>query len=235
MKKDLNEVIENIFIIKNSIGKAQRNYDKIYKFLLLLGIINLVYHGMAMILAIGLEPPIGLRYQHINQFLYAITLVAFFIYYIKIYIEEKISSNKYYLSFLNIFAGITFLLPFLMFIIRMLLGSMNIPYEEISASLIQLQELEMLANVFLFCSIVVLCGHILRKKSMTVISAVFLFIYLVILFIYKDVEYAISFSVAPTFISLLSMYHFLLISIGYIILAMIIKYKNSESDTNGNN
>ncbi|MFZ7132156.1 MAG: hypothetical protein ACOWWR_07340 [Eubacteriales bacterium] len=147
----------------------------------------------------------------------------------KIYREEKTSSNKYYLSFLSLFAGITFLFPLLQYIITMMFDY-NASIEDSANFAIQMQSLNMTFNILLLCISITICGYILRKESMKFIAVVTLFIYLIISLIYNEIEFNIGLYI-PSTISLLRIYYNLAVSIGYIIIALMLKH--SENDTDG--
>ncbi|MCW3491624.1 hypothetical protein [Dethiobacter alkaliphilus] len=215
--KSFDGALEDIRIIKTSIGENKGSFDKIYKFLLFLGIVNLV--GF-MLTALGFFMfTLDDRYWMFIGNMNIVMHLLLFVYFVKVYKEEKISSNKYYLAFLNIFAGIVFLLPFLNLIMRFWV-SFSVYYRDVSETFFKLREVSMTSNILLFCFILVLCGLFLKKTSMFFASAVIFLLYLIFSVVYN----------VPTFdnieggsIPLLAIYYDLVKSIGYIVVATILK------------
>jgi magnesium-transporting ATPase (P-type) len=230
MKKNLDAALEDIAIIKDSIEQVKENRYRLYNILMIVGLINLVYHGASTIAAIFLDAYEYGKFYGVSWSLNRIAYAIFFIYYIKIYREEKFSSNKYYLSFLNIFGAITFLLPLIMYIIKMM-SFVNISNEMTSNLIMQSMDMSMLSNILLLCFSAIMCGTILRKKSIQFLSIGILFVYMLLSLVYKDIAYTIGISETPASTSLLSIYYILAISVGYIIIAIILKY--SRNTTNG--
>lgn len=221
--------LKDISIIKKSIGENKSPNGKIYIFLLLLGFVNLTYFVLS---TIGATMFVMLN----NYFVFTHTLkvilyILLFIYFVKIYNEEKTSSNKYYLWFLSIFTGIIFLLPLLMLFMRFFTNFILDDYRNLGESFLHLNNISMLSNVLLFCLILALCGFILKKQSMFIFSSMIFLIYLIIAVPYSEVTFDIPFSKTPNvFISLIGIYYNLVISLGYIVIAtfMIINRDNAH-------
>lgn len=227
MKKNIEDTLEDIFIIKNSIGNAKGNYNKLYKILIAFGVVNLIYYLTTIILSIMFKP--HMIQPHFNIILNITIYTFLLIYFTKIYREERKSSNKYYLNFLSIWAIVTFLLPLLLFIIRIIIN-FNIHLEEKGRSLIQLQYLSMLSNILLLCFCIMICGYILKKKRFIVISTVVLFIYLMLSSVYNNIGYTMNYSEIDITFPLSGIYYHLAVSIGYIIIAMILKHEENNID-----
>ncbi|MPW24908.1 hypothetical protein GC105_03770 [Alkalibaculum sp. M08DMB] len=232
MKNNLENALEDIQIIKNSIGETKNNYYNLFKILLILGIINLISFTSRIILMI-LGIPIFLKYVAIHNYIGMFIYILFFIYFIKIYRQEKTSSNKYYLGFLSIFAGVTFLFPLFIRILYIL--AIPLINEKMENFAIQLESFSQLSNILLFCLFMIICSYILKKKSMIVISAVIFFVYLVISLIYHDIGFEISHSTTTAFayVTVLNLYYNIVTSIGYIVTAIVLK--NGVNKINGVN
>ena len=231
MKRDLDGALENIDIIKNSIGEAKENKDRLYNILMILGLMNLAYYGIRVIAAIMLNAQTFGKFYNISYSLNIIAYAVFFIYYAKMYKKEKFNSNKYYLGFLNVFAGVTFLLPVFMSIIN------KVYFFAISDGIatdhiIKLLDMSMLSNILLLCFSIIICGYILKKKSMFFLSVVILFVYMILSLVYSHIGYTVGISETPVTFSLLGIYYYLAISVGYIFVAMLLKH--GGNNTNGN-
>lgn len=226
--KNLNSAIENIEIIKNSISDAEGNYKGISKVMLVIGVMNLIYYVISSIGTITLKPNILLVFQiSIDVVIYLISLI----YYVRIYMEERSNTNRYYISILNICAVIIFLIPILLLVLRMI-SFYRIQSERLGDSLILLQNFSKMSNMLLVCFIIIVSGYVLRKKYMIFISTAILFLYLAILLIYNDVHYTVALSGKLISISLVEIYYCLVTSIGYIIIAMILNHGGHNSNGN---
>ncbi len=223
MENKINNALENIFTIKEFIGQAKTNCRVLSNILMFLGVINLIYFGTTIIGGMILEPHEFQGFYNVTIALKTVMYILFFVYFIKIYREEKVSSNRYYLSFLSILIGVTVLLPLLIFIIRNMFDY-NVPIEKVSEFLMSLQKLSTLSNILLFCFSMIVCGYIIRKKRMIFTSGIFLFLYLITTLIYNNVVFTIGLTETPSSISLSELYYCLTMSIGYIIIATILKY-----------
>lgn len=228
MDGNIDGALEDILIIKNSIEKTKSNYTILYKIFMIYGIVNLISNLPTTIELLMLKPSeIPVYFNLISN----ITIYIFFlIFYIKIFKNEKISSNKYYISFLSIFAGVSFLLPLILYAIRTLIG-LTSSGEKIGSSFIYLESLSMMSNILLLCFCIIISGYILKKRGMLLISSVVLFIFLILSSIYNNIGYTIIFSDYHVNITLLSVYYRFLESFGYIIMAMVLKY--AERTKNG--
>ena len=223
MENKINDALENIFTIKKFIGQAKTNCRVLSNILMFLGVINLIYFGTTIIGGMILEPYEFQGFYNITIALKTVMYILFFVYFIKVYREEKVSSNRYYLSFLSILIGVTVLLPLLIFIIRNMFDY-NVPIEKVSEFLMNLQWLSTLSNILLFCFSMIVCGYIIRKKRMIFTSGILLFLYLITALIYNNVIFTIGLTKTPSSISLSELYYCLTTSIGYIIIATILKY-----------
>ncbi len=233
MQKDLIEgALKDIGIIKSSIRENKNPYINLCKFLLFIGIINLIYYLAIHIGIISLDIKMFQKYANVTLVLKASTYILLLIYFIRIYKKENKSLNTYYLGFLSIVAGIILFLPLLKFLIRVM--AIFIEPCVSGEALLQLEVINITANILLFCFIIILCGFILRRQIMFLISATIFFIFLIITTFYGDVRYTFSFSQGGS-LYLYSTYYSLVVSIGYIIIASVLKskYKKVEN-TNGN-
>ncbi|OEH84253.1 hypothetical protein BHU72_10585 [Desulfuribacillus stibiiarsenatis] len=230
----LDAALNDIRTIRDSIGDSKSASSQIYKFMLYLGIINLIYFTIITVGAITLDLYTYQIASNTSKLLTTFLYVAVFIYFMKIYKKERSGSNKYYFSFLCVFAGVTFLLPIMMLLIRIMLYYMPFSNEKIVESIVYLQNISMLSNILLFCTFIIICAVILRKIIMSSISAIIIFVYLVLSGVYNDIEFMISYSRLPTSISLVSLYYHIVISFGFIILAIILRNGCGAGCSNGN-
>lgn len=222
MKENLSQALENIDIIKKSIGEAKSNYNKLCNFIIALGIYHLINYAADTISAMILDLPVLLKYGNTRTYINIFVYLLFFIYFIKIYREERINSSKFYLSFLSIFAGIIFLFPFFKLIIT-IFSMFTVSDHKIIDFVIKLNSFNQLFNILLLCSFIIICSYILKKKSMIAISAIVLFVYLNITLIFDDVTFLIVHSTTPVYLTLSGIYYNLITSIGYIITAIVLK------------
>ncbi|MDW7649761.1 MAG: hypothetical protein SCK29_01305 [Bacillota bacterium] len=234
MESSLSVALDDIRIIKNSIGESKSRYEKVYKFLLLLGIVNLGGFLLETFGLMMLSFPTLDRYFIFSFIINAVMYLLLFVYFVRVYKEEKISSNKYYLGFLSIFAGIVFLLPILKILMRFLV-SLAVHYQSIGKAFIVLNDISMISNILLFCFIIVLCGFLLGKRSMFFASSIIFLFYLIISVIYSDITFTLPFSKRPDGygLSLLWLYYSCAISIGYIILAILLKNRSRVNNADG--
>ncbi|HCX64684.1 MAG TPA: hypothetical protein DHN33_05690 [Eubacteriaceae bacterium] len=147
--------------------------------------------------------------------------ILFFVYFVKIYRAEKTGSNEYYLGFLSIFAGIVFVLPLLQYIITLLIG-LSVSGEESSNMAIQMQSLTRTFHMMLFGISIIMSSHVLKKNGLKFLAAAVLFLYILVSVIYNEITFRVGLN-AQTTISLLMIYDNVVISIGYILNALVLK------------
>ncbi|EEG77102.1 hypothetical protein [Dethiobacter alkaliphilus] len=227
--KSFDGALEDIRIIKSSIGENKNPCIKLSKFLLLVGIINLIHYVAFTMGVITLDIALFSRYViMILTPLEAIMYLLLLIYFIRIYKDEIKNPNKYYLSFLSIVAGTILFVPLLMFLTRIM--SIFINPNISGESLRQLSVINHTTSIVLFCFIVVLAGFILRKQILFFVSVAIFFIFLIILTHYSEVI-LYSFSQGGS-IALFTTYYSLIISVGYIFIATVLKNKCKAVNVN---
>src|SRR5699024_170168 len=90
------------------------------------------------------------EFYQVSNLLNRLAYAAFFVYFIKLYMKERNSSNKYYLSFLHVFAGVVFILPVLMFLVNIISSNLRQNDMEIVENFFtQSIDMTMLSNVLL--------------------------------------------------------------------------------------
>lgn len=216
------DVIKNINIIKDAIEESKIYYHGLYKLCFILGI----YHTIFFVLNFGF-----IFYPHLVK-IYIILSPIFtgilFLYYIFIYNKEKNFSNKYYLSIINSWSLIAIIVPFSISIIELF------QYFFFRGSYIELNNnyfsiINKYSNVLLFSILIIVCANILGKKYLRLLSIILLFAYLLLDFCFINLGLSISISNSnDVILSIVSIYYFFLICIGYIVVGLLLKKKVTQ-------
>ena len=98
-------------------------------------------------------------------------------------------------------------------------------------ALLQLDMISNTANILLFCIIVILCGFILRRRIMLLISAAIFLAFLIISTFDHVSIYTLNF---PSSGYLFSIYYSSVVSVGYIIIASVLRNRYKVEKINEN-
>lgn len=207
------EAKNQLELIKETIAGAKIEYHSLAVFFLIYAIIQGALYVSPLVLAnfVAISYVGGINFV-INVICSCIMLYTF----IRTYNMEKYSTNRYYVSCICIWGGSVVILPWLSQIVRVMLVIMNV--DNANTVMLKLNEYEFVIGIFLFCVACIIAGSILRT--------------------FKIVWYPIVFSLICLFIGIannwssetiqymqISVAYFIVL--GYIILAIILKRKDS--------
>lgn len=222
MDKDIQYALEDIGVIKKSIGESKNNIDIIRRLFMVFGVINLLQFLLITIAAMFFNQRIYTRISFLVFILSSITFIIFFVYYVNLYKKEKNNSNKYYNGFLGAFAGVAFVFPLLTYIMQIISSYINQNNNALQADMhLLIIQMEHLVNIVFVCFSITIIGYILKKRSPIYISIIVIIIYLGIDLFYSNVVILKGLSLAS--LTLNRIYYDMVISLGYIIMALILK------------
>lgn len=218
-EKSLETLLSNINIIKDSIEKGKNTPNSLHKLLILYGTTNLIY----FLLSTTIKATVSSFSSQIKliAFLNLIVYLAILLYYIKIYSKERLRSNKYYIAFLNIWMGISILLPILQLLTRFILSFTSIPAKEIGQSFMYLSMFGEFSNILLLFFCMIIASFILNINMLKYISISILFSYLIMFSVFSNATIPISKSII---ISFPEVYYYAIMSAGYMAIGLLLKY-----------
>ena len=146
--------------------------------------------------------------------------VYMLIIYFKIYNKENITSNKYYLSCLGMWGVIAVALPFVEIAVRGII--LAVSPERALDLLPRLQEFDMLINILLVCFCFIICGFIVNRKGLIILSIIILFV-----FITLDMLYYNS-GVSGRGPAALIIFYYICITVGYLGLSYILRWSSKD-------
>ena len=191
MESNFNGALESISIIKKSINNGKANLKIMYKLFLISSILWAAEYIVSQIAKeLWLKGGLIEKYSNYSMVNFILTFIAqliFFIYYIKLYKDEKNNSNKYYVNFLNLFGVTKFIIPFVQYIFRTiymfkLTGNENVTsgnLEEIIRPMYNSLNIMSATFGILFMYISLnLLGEIVNKKFYKIFSLIILIAYI---------------------------------------------------------
>lgn len=218
-EKSLETILSNINIIKDSIEKGKNTPNSLHKLLILYGMTNLIY----FLLSTAIQATVSSFSSQIKliTFLNFIVYLSILLYYIKIYNKERLQSNKYYIAFLNIWMGISILLPILQLFTRFIISFTSIPTEEIGQSFMYLNMFGEFSNILLLFFCMIIASFILNINILKSISISILFSYLIVFSVFSNTTIPFSKNII---ISFPVVYYYAILSAGYISIGLLLKY-----------
>lgn len=211
------EAIENITMIKETIDNSKIYYKGLYKLCFISGIYHTILFILRFFSAFYPKLPV------VNIFLIPILTGVFLIGYLNIYTKEKYFSNKYYLSIINSWAFITFIVPICITTTEFI---QYFYLKDISSNSNYLYILNSFSNVLLFTVLIIVYSYLANKKYLKILAIMILLTYLILNTCFNNKGIQFSFLHAEQVIlNFSSIYYFLFICIGYLGLALFLKKK----------
>lgn len=221
MKKNVDEAINDISIIKNYIEKSKNSNAKLYNMFLLFAITNICYFITTNLASIFISKEYIPAY--ITQLITLIIYIISFISFIRIKKSKTDDINKYNFIFFNVCAFIFLVLPILCIFLRLVLIKNNFD-ADIGSILVKIQTLSMLLNIILLCFCMTVISSIYRNKILLFVSLIVLIFFIILSTFYSN-KYLMFSNIN---ISIIGLYYYLILTLGYIYLAFISNYKENK-------
>lgn len=228
MKLTQQKIYENIEEIKETIECSKRKFSGLYKLFLGYGILQGILFIFDLIGSITLWS--NFKTTYLNFAAEMVTSIIVVILYVKVYKSEKNTSNRYYLITLSIWGIMVTVMPFLLLTARLL----NTLWGNESAIVMlkTLEDYDMLANMMLICSAIIMVGYIIDKRWLLVISILLLFGFIIVRGIPVVMEIPIlvkgNIKMSLTLSASAIVYYVFNIG-GYIGLGTLLKYQEKKS------
>ena len=240
MNTAANEAIENIKIIKNTMDESKISYTGLYKLCIVFGTCNIVL-TLASYLSVLLvfNTFITSSFLTVTTVLirissFAVPLIA----YVLICKKEKSYNNRFYLSIIDTWAAISILIPVFRIIINLIqyyMMNSNLLPQSDPNQLILINSADLSAAV-LFLMIIIIYSNISRKPYIKIVGLIILFIQMFLSMIemsylpgMTDYSALIKFPGYEVYMTLSSIFAFLVFGIGYIIIGILIKKRVDAS------
>ena len=222
------KVYQDIEEIKNTIECSKRKLSGPYKLFFVYGILQ----GLMLILNL-----LGIFIWHGNgitaysnfvvDIIVAIVMTGIFV---KIYRNEKNTSNKYYLSVISIWGMIVVAMPFLLFAARLviIISRVNIGIESLS----DLTNYKMIVNMLLACAATISVAYLTDKNWMVALAIIIMFVYILanlfsqVLFYVPVKNIQIQVNIAEIFYYVINIFGY--IGLGFLLLRQEKKSGNSK-------
>lgn len=216
MDNNIEMAIENINTIKHTIENSKTHESNLYRLFLFYGIYNLILFLINIATLFNVIP------VNIAALSSLFILASLFIFYIRIYIAEKNSSNKFYLTFLNIWIILSLPLDIIFFGIELIAHTSLINGSEFDY--LSFTSVQYYSNMLLFSICLILCAYLLKRKYLILLSIISITIYLLIDTCFKNIGFISPYSNGNVQINFNSAYHILVVTLGYIVLGLYLKY-----------
>lgn len=223
MEKNITKAINDLSIIKNYIEHSKNKKPKLQKMFLLFAIINFSYFVITTLEHI-LVPRIEIL-GYVNSLISLVIYIIGFICFVRIKNNKENSINKYYLIFFNVCGFIFLVLPIVFMGLRLILIKNNFDID-IGNSLVKMQFLTMFFNIVLLSFCMNIIGYFSEKKLLRFISLIVLIVFITLSILYSNK----SLILANASISIVGLYYYLIVSIGYSSLAFITSYKEKKNN-----
>ncbi len=150
--------------------------------------------------------------------------------FVKIYRNEKNTSNKYYLSVISIWGMIVVAMPFLLFAARLVItiSRVNIGIESLS----DLTNYKMIVNMLLACAATISVAYLTDKNWMVALAIIIMFVYILanlfsqVLFYVPVKNIQIQVNIAEIFYYVINIFGY--IGLGFLLLRQEKKSGNSK-------
>lgn len=219
-----NEAIEKIDFIKETIEDTKVRYRGMYQMCFLLGGMYLLQFAVGILHIVLYQLPFAVYFV----FYYIVEIAVLFC-YLFIYKEEKMCSNKYYLSILGIWGFISIVIPIIVSVVDCI-GSIFFAESYGMFSIPVAQMCLEFSRVLLFSVFLIICSYILNHYFFRVLSVLILSGYL---FCYECLfNKGVPFPVVPgqeqMGIGYITVYTVLTVDIGYLIMGFYLKHKEEK-------
>lgn len=219
---DINEAMEKINFIKETIEDTKIHYKGIYLMCFLLGGLYMIQFIMVMTEVTFFGFSFG-SYRYV--FYCGVEAIALLCYFL-ICKNEKKYSNKYYLSLLSIWGFISIVVPIIVNVVELIgkifftesyeMNSMSTTYVVLGFS-----------KILLFSIFMIICSYILNHNYFRVLSIIILFGYFFIhiCFFGKGLPFPFVPGQKQMGIGYVTIYTVLIVDFGYLIMGLYLKYK----------
>lgn len=218
MEKNLSDALGDINSIKSTIDNTKVNISGMYKMCFMLG----AYHTIRSLFIIYafLKP----SFLNIFSIFYPIMTILFFTGFLLICRKEEKYTNKYYLSFINIWRFLVVILPIMTSIINYLnYGFFN---DDVTYDI--LFTIQNYSDILLFCIFLIIYSYIINKKNIYLIVLLLLFIYMLLSTCFRNIGIPIHVDLSYRGdIPYINFFKIGVVGLGYIILGILLKKRKN--------
>lgn len=213
MVLDNKKAYEDFETIRTTLEQSKKNYGGFSILLFQYGFIQLIL--IVLSYALGSLIFYDSRYSMILFALEIIFDLYMIVLFLKIFRDEKLTSNKYYLSCISMWGLITISLPIISLVVRVtvIFFASNVS----NSAMVKLVASTGDIDILLFCFAALICGFITNKKAYIAMSIVILFTYLELSALFFDT------SLSALGEQVLYIFYNTIISVGYIVLSIILR------------
>lgn len=225
---NVNDAIEKIDVIKETIDDAQIHYEGMYSICFLLSGMYVVQFILVIMGVVFAGFPMSLLYV-----IYAIVEGIVIWQYLLIRIKGKKYSNKYYLGLLSACGFIAIAVPIIVRVVSVIgKNFFNESYEMISASVVY--AILEFSKVLLFSFFMIICSYILKKSYLRILPIFVLSAYFFLYFCFfdKGISFPFVLNQEQMGIGYITIYTVVVVYFGYFIMGIYLRSREGKEKRN---